>query len=85
MGFSGKVSLNGLLPSPGPVTRIVEDDDRCGATRVAGVTLRGARFLGAPLIGPTALDGCAGWEFAGGGAFRAISPVESLRSGLASG
>jgi len=67
------------------VTRIVEGDDRCGPERVAGVTLRGAEFLGAPLIGPTALGECAGWEFTGGGAFRAISPVEPLRSGLASG
>jgi hypothetical protein len=36
-------------------------------------------------IGPTALGECACWEFAGFGAFRAISPVEPLRSGLASG
>jgi hypothetical protein len=39
----------------------------------------------APLIGATAVGECAGWEFAGAGAFRVISPVESFRSGLASG
>ena len=57
MGFSGNVSRNGLLPSPGPLTRIVEGGDRCGAAAVAGVTLRGAGFLGPPRIGPTALEG----------------------------
>jgi len=81
--FSGRIRLNGLLPSPGPVTRTVEGDDRCGAARVAGVTLRGAGFAGDPPIGPTALGECACWEFAGFGAFRANSPVEPLR--LASG
>src|SRR6266566_1139050 len=85
IGFSVRISLNGLLPSPGPVTRIVEGDDRCGAARVAAVIPRGAGFADAPLIGPTALSECAGWEFAGGSVFRAISPVEPLRSGLASG
>jgi len=85
IGFCGRTSLNGLLPSPGPVTRIVEDDDRCGTARVAGVTLRGARFLGAPFIVPTVLRECAGLGLAGGGAFRAINPVEPLGSGLASG
>lgn len=65
--------------------RIAEDGDGCGAAPVAGVTLREAGFLGAPLIGPTALDECAGLGFAGGGALRAISPVEPLRPGLASG
>jgi hypothetical protein len=39
----------------------------------------------APLIGETTLGERAGCEFAGGGAFLAISPVESFRSGLASG
>ena len=80
--FPEEISLNGLLPSPGPVTRTVESDDRCGAARVAGVTPRGAGFADAPLIGPTARSECAGWEFAGGSA---ISSVEPLRSGLASG
>jgi len=85
IGFSGRISLNGLLPSPGPATRIVEGDDRCGAARGAGVTLRGAGFFGAPLIGPKALGEGAGLGLARGGAFRAISPVEPLRSGLAWG
>jgi hypothetical protein len=85
IGFSGRISLNGLLPSPGPVTRIAEGDDRCGAARVASVTLRGAGFGGPPLIGETALGECAGLGLARGGAFRAISPVEPLRSGLAPG
>jgi hypothetical protein len=83
IGFSGKVSLNGLLPSPGPLTRTAEGGDRCGATAVAGVTLRGAGFLGAPRIGPTALDECGALGLARGGAFRAISLPS--RSGLASG
>lgn len=39
----------------------------------------------APLIGETTLGESAGWEFAGGGAFRVIIPVESSRSGTASG
>ena len=67
------------------MTRIVEGDDRNGAAPVAGVTLRGAGFLSAPLIGPTALGECAGLGLTGGGAIRAISPVEPLRSGRASG
>jgi len=79
MGFSGRISLNGLLPSPGPVTRIVEGDERCGAA------LRWAVLTGAPRIEPTALGECAGWEFTGGGAFRAISAAGPLRSGLTSG
>ena len=62
----------------------MEGDDRCGAARVADITVRGPGFLGAPLIGPTALGECAGLGLARGGAFRAISPVEPLRSGLAS-
>jgi len=74
-----------LLPSPGPLTRIVEGHERCAAARVAGVTLRGAGFAGAPLIGLAPLDACAGWEFAGGGAVRGIRPIEPVRSGLASG
>jgi hypothetical protein len=66
------------------VTRIAEGGDRCGAAPVAGATLGGAGFLGAPLIGPKALGGFAGLGLASGGAFRAISPAEPLRSGLAS-
>ena len=85
IGSSGKVSLNGLLPSPGPLTRIAEGDDRRRGVRVAGGALRGEGFAGAPLIRLAALGECAGWEFAGGDAFRAISAVEPLRSGLASG
>jgi len=67
------------------VTRIAEGCDGCGAAPIAGGTLRGAGFLGAALIGSTALGECAGLGLAGGGAFRAISPVEPSRSGLASG
>jgi len=85
MGSSCKVSLNGLLPSPGPLTRIAEGDDRRRGVRVAGGALRGEGFAGAPLIRLAALGECAGWEFAGGDTFRAISAVEPLRSGLASG
>ena len=62
------------------MTRIAEGDDRCGATPAAGVALLGMEFFGAPLKGPTAPGECAGWEFVGGGAFRAISPVEPLLS-----
>lgn len=65
--------------------RIAEDGDGCGGAPVAGVTLRGAGFLGAPLIEPTALGECEGLGFAGGGSFRAITPAEPLRPGLASG
>ena len=85
MGFSGRISLNGLLPSPGPVTRIVEGADRCGAARAGNVSLRGAGLDNAPRIEPAALGEYAGWEFAGGGAFRAISAAGPWRSGLASG
>ena len=85
IGFSGKFSRNDLLPLAGAVTRIAEGGDGCGAAAVEGVTLRGAGFLDAPLIGPTALGECAGLGLVGGGVFRAISPVEPLRSGLASG
>jgi hypothetical protein len=66
------------------VKRIVEGDDRCGAARVAGIILRGAGLAGAPIFGTTAMGECAGWEFAGGSAFRAIGPVEPSRSELAS-
>ena len=59
----------------------MEGDDR----RDAGATLRGAGFLGAPFIGPTVLREYAGLGLAGGGAFRAINPVEPLRPVLASG
>jgi hypothetical protein len=64
---------------------MVEGEDRCGAARVAGVALRGAGFAGAPVMVPAALVECAGGEFAGGGAFRAITLVELPRSGRASG
>lgn len=67
------------------MTRITEGGDGCGAAPVAGVNLRGTGFLGAPLIGPTALGECAGLGLAGGGALRAISPAEPLHPGLASG
>lgn len=83
-GLSGRINLNGLLPL-GPVKRIVGGDDERGALSVAGVALRGAGMALAPLIGETTLGEGVGWKFSGGGAFRAIRPVESLRSGLASG
>lgn len=63
----------------------MEGGDGCGAAPAAGVTLRRAGFLGAPLMGPTALGECAGLGLAGGGAFRAINPGGPLRPGLASG
>jgi hypothetical protein len=53
--------------------------------RVVGGAVRGAGFAGAPLFELAALGACAGWEFADGDAFRAISAVEPLRSGVASG
>ena len=74
-----------MLPPAGPVKRIVGGDDKYGALSVAGVALRGAGMAVAPLIGETTLGECAGCEFAGGGAFLAVSPVESFPSGLASG
>jgi len=86
MGVCGNTSLNGLLPSPAPLTKSAEGDERCSAARIAGVTgvaVRWAGFGGAVLIGPTVLGKCAGWEFAGGGAFRAIRAVEPGRAGLA--
>ena len=85
IGFSGRISLNGLVPSPGPVTRTVEGDDTSGAARFAGGAQRGAGFPGGPFIGPTALGECAGLGLERGGAFRTISPMEPLRSGLAWG
>jgi hypothetical protein len=74
-----------LLPPAGPVKRIVGGDDKYGALSVAGVALRGAGMAVAPLIGETTLGERAGCEFAGGGAFLAVSPVEFFPSGLASG
>ncbi len=74
IGFSGKITLNGLLPSPGPVTRIAEAGDGCGAGAVVGVILRGAGFLGPPLMrGPlvTAEDGPVGLRRAAESADRA--------------
>jgi len=85
IGFSGKVNRNDLLLLAGAVTRIAEGGDGCGAASIKGVTLRGAGCLGAPLIGPTPLGEFAGLGLAGGGVFRATSPVEPLRSGLPPG
>jgi hypothetical protein len=85
IGFSGRVNRNDLLPLAGTVTRIAEGGDGWGAAPIEGVTLRGAGCLGAALIGPTALGEFAGLGLAGGGVFRANSPVETLRSGLPSG
>ena len=67
------------------MTRIAEGADGCDAAAVADVTLRGAGFLGASPLGPTAVSERAGLGLARGGAFRAISPAEPLRSGLALG
>lgn len=87
IGFGGKISLDGLLPSAGGETRIGGGDDRYGAAPVAGVTLRGAGFFGAALIGPkdSGEGASSGSGLAGGGAFRAVSPFEPLCSGLLSG
>ena len=85
IGFSGKVSRNDLLPLAGAVTRIAEGGDGWGAAPIEGVTLRGAGCLGAALIGPTALGEFVGLGLVGGSVFRAISPVEPLRSELTSG
>jgi hypothetical protein len=62
-----------------------EGDDRCGAVPVTGATQFGAGFRGGPLIEPTGWGEGAGLGLAGGGAFRAISPAEPLRPGMASG
>ena len=59
----------------------MEGGDGRGATPVAGVTMRGAGLLDAPLIGPIVLGEGAGSGLVGG----AISPVEPLRLGPASG
>lgn len=67
------------------MTRIAEGGTRRGAAPVADVTLRVARFLSSPLIGPPALVECAGLALASGGALRATSPAERLRPGLGSG
>jgi hypothetical protein len=67
------------------VTRIAEGGETCGAALIAGVGLPGAGLLGAPLFGPTALGEGARLGFAGGGAFRAISPADPLRAARASG
>jgi hypothetical protein len=73
-----------LLPWAGAVTRIAEGGDRCGDTFVAGA--RGAAgFLGASLVGATAVSECAGLGVAGGGVFREIPPTEPLRPGSGSG
>lgn len=74
-----------MLPRAGAVTRTVEGGDRCRDTPVEGSTLRGAGFLGGPLIGPTALGECPAPGLAIGGAFRAVSPAVPLRQGLGSG
>ena len=63
----------------------MEGSEWYGAAPGAGVTLRGAGFLGAALIGSTAMGECACSGLAGGGAFRAFSPFEPLRSGPLSG
>src|SRR5580658_10172477 len=74
IGLSGRISLNGLWLSPGPVKRIVAGDDRRGIARVAGTTPREAGLIGAPRIGTEALGGCAGWESPSGDAFGAVGP-----------
>ncbi len=63
----------------------MEGSEWYGAAPGAGVTLRGAGFLGAALIGSTAMGECACSGLAGGGAFRAVGSFEPLRSGLLSG
>ena len=57
IGFSGKVSLNDLLPLDGAVTRIAEGGAGCNAAPVAGVTLRGAGFPAAAPFGPSVTAG----------------------------
>jgi hypothetical protein len=60
-------------------------EDECGIALVAAATLRGTGNLVPPLIVPATLIACAGLGFAGGGAFRAISSREPLRSWPATG
>ena len=85
IAFFGKLTLNGWLPRPGAVTRIVEGLGRCGAAPIVEVSPYGAGLLGALLIGPTVLVECASLELAGGDAFRPISPIAPLCSELTSG
>ena len=80
IGLSGRISLNGLPPSPGPVKRIVEGSDRRGVARVAGITLRDAGFAGTHSSERPLWAECAGCDSGGGGAFRALSSVERSRT-----
>ena len=63
---------------------MVSGDNGCAAERATNVTLRGAESARAPLVGAAALGESAGWEFASGGAFCAVSLPEPWRSGPAS-
>ena len=45
---------------PGPVTRMVEGGDRCGAARLADADQREAGFAGATVFGEMVLGGGAG-------------------------
>ena len=77
--FSGRTSLNGLLPLPGPLTRIVERGEGCGVASVPGVTFtRGAEISAALGVGKTALEACAGLGLAGGSVLPAIRLVEPV-------
>ena len=67
------------------MTRIAEGVDRYIVAPVEGATVRGARFPGVGFIAPGALDEFVKLGLADGGVFRAISPAERLRPGLASG
>jgi hypothetical protein len=81
IGSSGKLTRNGLPPWAGTRTSIAERDEACCTAPIAGVCLRGAGPLCAPLFGLTPTGECAGWGFAIDGV---ISPAESLRAVLSS-
>ena len=86
IAFSGKVTLDGLPPSAGGVTRIAGGRDPYGAECDIGVALRGVEVFGGAGVGLTAVagreDSDSGLD---GGAFRASSPFEPLGFGLLSG
>ena len=83
--FSGKLTRNGLLPWAGAETKIPEGPegvDRRGGAPLEAAARREAGLLHGSIAESTALREGAGLEVAGGGAVRAISPVEPSRPGM---
>ena len=87
IAFSGKVTLDGLPPSAGGVTRTAGGRDPYGAGRAIGAAPRGVGVFGGAGVGMTGVvgRGCSDSGFAAGGAFRASSPFEPSGLGLLSG